>query len=49
MDSATEQERKEVYFTPKLTIYGTIEELTKAVGTTSSLDGGTSPKIRTQI
>ena len=49
MDSATEQERKEVYFTPKLTIYGTIEELTKAVGNTGSNDGGSAPKTKTEI
>ncbi len=48
MDSATEQERREVYFTPKLTIYGTIEELTKAVGSTGPLDGGTNPRTRSQ-
>jgi len=50
MDSATQQERKEAYFTPKLTIYGTIEELTKSVGNTGSLDGGSvTNKTRTQM
>ena len=49
MDSGIQQERKEAYFTPKLTIYGTIEELTKQVGGTASVDGGSSPKTRTQV
>jgi hypothetical protein len=49
MDSGTQQERKEAYFTPKLTIYGTIEELTKAVGIHGSTDGGTSSNNKTQV
>ena len=49
MDSATQQERKEAYFTPRLTIYGTIEELTKAVGIHGSGDGGSSPNNKTQV
>jgi hypothetical protein len=48
MDSGTQQERKEPYFTPKLTIYGTVEELTKMIGNNGALDGGTvSGKTRT--
>ena len=30
MNNATPQQCREPYFTPKLTIYGTIEKLTKA-------------------
>ena len=50
MESGIQQERKEAYFTPKLTIFGTIEELTKAVAPTGSLDGGSvTNKTRTQM
>jgi hypothetical protein len=40
---------KEPYSTPKLTIYGTVEALTKKVGSSRSGDGGTFPKIRTGV
>jgi hypothetical protein len=49
MDSATPAKRKESYSTPKLTIYGTIEKLTKAVGPKRSADGGSFPKNRTGL
>jgi len=49
MDSATPPERKEPYSTPKLTIYGTIEKLTKAIGPKNSGDGGSFPKNRTGL
>jgi hypothetical protein len=47
MTSATSQQPREPYFTPKLTIYGTIEKLTKASGMTGSIDGGGSSSNRT--
>jgi len=42
MTSATSQQLREPYFTPKLTIYGTIEKLTKAGGPRGMIDGGSS-------
>lgn len=42
-------EPKEVYSTPKLTIWSTIEQLTKQVGVHGSLDGGLFPIIRSHI
>jgi hypothetical protein len=47
MTSATSQQLREPYFTPKLTVYGTIEKLTKASGTKGSIDGGSSSTNRT--
>jgi hypothetical protein len=49
MDPGTQRERKESYITPRLIIYGTIEELTKAVGAHGSTDGGSSLKNRTAV
>lgn len=43
------QEPKEPYSTPKLTIYGTIEHLTKQVGTMGDLDGATTGPTKTQL
>jgi len=40
MNNATAQQCREPYFTPKLTIYGTIEKLTKASGPKGMIDGG---------
>jgi hypothetical protein len=42
-------EPKEPYSTPELTIYGTIEELTKAIGAHGSGDGGSFPQDRTHV
>jgi hypothetical protein len=42
-------EPKEAYSTPELTIYGTIEELTKSLGAHGSADGGSFPKDRTHV
>jgi hypothetical protein len=47
MNSVTSQQRREPYFTPKLTIYGTIEKLTKANLTKGTIDSGTAPNNRT--
>jgi hypothetical protein len=49
MNRPTKPEPKEPYSTPKLTIYGTIQQLTKAVGMHGSTDGGSMPTIRTQV
>lgn len=44
-----EPEPKEPYSTPKLTIYGTVEQLTKAVGAHAQADGGAFPTNRTHF
>jgi hypothetical protein len=49
MNRPTKPEPKESYSTPKLTIYGTIEQLTEAVGMRGSTDGGNPPTNRTQV
>jgi hypothetical protein len=49
MNSATSPQRREPYFTPKLTIYGTIEKLTKTLGTKGAADGGTNSQNRTSM
>ena len=49
MNRPTKPEPKEPYSTPKLTIYGTIEQLTKAVAVHGSMDGGSPPTNRTQV
>jgi hypothetical protein len=47
MNNATSQQCREPYSTPKLTIYGTIEKLTKMIGNKGSIDGGSAPNNRT--
>jgi len=42
-------EPKEPYSTPKLTTYGTIQQLTKSVGVHGSPDGATMGAFRTQV
>jgi hypothetical protein len=49
MNIPPQPEPKEPYSTPKLTIYGTIEELTKSVGAHGSTDGGNPPASRTEL
>jgi hypothetical protein len=49
MNGTRKPEPKEPYSTPKLTIYGTIEQLTKAVGMHGSIDGGGGATTRTQV
>ena len=40
---------KKPYVSPKLTIYGTVQELTKMRSFTGNRDGGTFPRSRTRI
>jgi hypothetical protein len=43
-------EPKKPYSAPKLTVYGTVRELTQAAGTAEQLDGGKrGTKVRTHI
>ena len=44
-----EPEPKEPYSTPKLTIYGTVEQLTRQIGVHGQADGGSFPTFRTQV
>jgi len=43
------REPKKPYSPPTLTIYGTVQELTKQIGTRGTLDGGTFPRNRTGV
>jgi hypothetical protein len=44
------RDSKKPYLSPKLTIYGTVQELTKKIGLGGSLDNGLQPtRIRTHI
>jgi hypothetical protein len=43
MDKAERPEPKKPYTPPVLTVYGTVRDLTRSVGTHGSLDGGTFP------
>ena len=38
---------KKTYSTPRLEVYGTLKEITKAVGNKGSSDGGVPPMFRT--
>ncbi len=40
MDKPVKREPKKPYSKPKLTVYGTVRELTKSVGRHHHLDGG---------
>lgn len=48
---AKPQERgpKKPYTTPKLTVYGTVQELTTTRGLTGHRDGGSFPKLLTHV
>ena len=52
-DEPAKQEQKPVlkkpYSPPTLTIYGTVEELTKRVGTSGQRDGGVPPHFKTNV
>lgn len=43
------QDIKKPYSTPTLTIYGTVQELTKTVGSRGTPDGGTFPRNRSGV
>ena len=49
MDKPETQRSKEPYSPPTLTVHGTIEELTKKVGTRGHPDGGKFPVFKTHI
>ncbi len=42
------RDNKKPYSSPILTVYGTVQELTKKIGTSGNLDhGGSFPKVKT--
>lgn len=43
------REGKKPYSSPILTVYGTVQELTRAVGLRRTRDGGSLPQIRTAL
>jgi hypothetical protein len=47
MDKARKPEPKKPYKPPELTVYGTVRDLTKAVGIHRNPDGGTGRNSRT--
>jgi len=51
MDKAGKPEPKKPYTPPRLTVYGTVRDLTKAVGGGGQDDGGAFPpeKYRTNV
>lgn len=44
MGKPVEREPKKPYSKPKLTVYGTVRELTQSQGTRGHLDGGGNPR-----
>jgi hypothetical protein len=40
---------KKPYLSPKLTVYGTVQELTKKIGLGGSPDNGMTPRSQTHI
>lgn len=49
MDKLPEKKPKKEYSTPKLTIYGTVTEVTKTIGLHGTPDGGTRFTSRTHV
>ncbi len=47
MVKPVKREPKKPYSKPKLTVYGTVRELTRAIGNKGNLDGGTGNRKRT--
>jgi hypothetical protein len=49
MDKPLQGEPKKQYVSPKLTVYGTVQELTKRRGLRGNRDGGSFPLSRTHV
>lgn len=47
MGKPVKREPKKPYSKPTLTVYGTVRELTQAVGTHGTRDGGRPPRFKT--
>jgi hypothetical protein len=46
MKQSSKKSTKKPYQSPKLLVYGDLAEMTKAIGRTSRIDGGTQPGKR---
>lgn len=49
MDKPEKADSKKAYSSPRLTVYGTVRDLTRDVGRHGAKDGGAAPTIRTSI
>lgn len=49
MDKPLQGGPKKAYVSPKLTIYGTVQEITKKVSLRGNRDGGRFPHFRTHV
>jgi hypothetical protein len=49
MDKPVYREPKKQYSSPKLSVYGTVQQLTQAVGLRRHRDGGSFPTTRTAL
>lgn len=49
MDKSVKRGEKKPYTSPILTVYGTVQELTRAVGLRRTRDGGSFPTTRTSM
>ena len=49
MSKRVKREQKKPYSKPRLTVYGTVRELTKRVGTHGNRDGGIPPHHKSQL
>ncbi len=43
------RDNKKPYSSPIITVYGTVQELTRQVGISHTNDGGSTPRIKTQV
>jgi hypothetical protein len=49
MDKPLDRGVKKPYLSPKLTVYGTVRELTKKIGPNGNRDNGRFPSFRTHV
>ena len=49
MDKREMPRVKKAYSSPELTVYGTVEDLTRDVGRHSAKDNGSAPGVRTAV
>ena len=43
------RDNKKPYSSPIITVYGTVQELTKKVGRRGKADGGRAPRVKTHV
>lgn len=49
MDKSVKRGPKKPYFSPVLTVYGTVQKLTQTAGVHGTSDGGSFPRFRTHV